>query len=650
MKIFQRLGAIGVFSVLMGYGSATEVPDPELLRPKAVDIPESQLVDASSYAARNGILALFERMYAEGNEKNFILPPISQRTVIDRIEVEVRYKKVTRTRNVYKDEYVEQERLVPVKDEYGDITGYEKKKVRVLAKRTIVGQEEYERLVRDPEGDIVRTEKRAVYGKGGPDLIPRGWFAVNAMGLNALNQAGFGKRRDVELLAINLMWLCDRVGLPDSTYDLSWLVIAYAQMPQDSYGAFTTRIIKKLLDAQMPGRKGKGGGLWGPVAINFDVLARFFFIELEINKKLKEIEDVLNGDNERRKQQAQAASNTLTTIQTEVQKALLDVSTQGKRLSEVTKDYLVDEDYELAGLDYYIYNTIVSDLGSTSVAQLALQTAKEADLLPSTISREKPGGYTLVKPSKTAGILNDAIESIIEEAGNNGSFTSAAYIQINKAFDKLTVSGVPYPDKKITPLWQWETLRTNLEGTAALTYALLLNPQGIQKHRGKWEKSQQRSAQGLMNLLQRPAKEKLYTRGLWHGKKGEHLIDGQDIIDARGPIEGEDLKPLAIDDVPFGLISNAELTELIESAAALHKPLVEGEDQRNQLLARLLTYRLVIDQQESGLWGEERMRPFGLTSGSFAVNHQNQQKSMFNRAKKDMQNKGRLMPSVIVSI
>ena len=145
-----------------------------------------------------------------------------------------------------------------------------------------------------------------------------------------------------------------------------------------------------------------------------------------------------------------------------------------------------------------------------------------------------------------------------------------------------------------------------------------------------------------MNLLQRPAKEKLYTRGLWHGKKGEHLIDGQDIIDARGPIEGEDLKPLAIDDVPFGLISNAELTELIESAAALHKPLVEGEDQRNQLLARLLTYRLVIDQQESGLWGEERMRPFGLTSGSFAVNHQNQQKSMFNRAKKDMQNKGKV--------
>ena len=108
----------------------------------------------------------------------------------------------------------------------------------------------------------MRTEKRAVYGRGGPNMMPRGWFAVNAMGLSALHKAGFGKRRDVEVFALNLMWICDRVGIPDNTYDLAWLVIAYSQLPQDSYGAFTQRIIK-LLDGQSPGRKGQGSGLWG---------------------------------------------------------------------------------------------------------------------------------------------------------------------------------------------------------------------------------------------------------------------------------------------------------------------------------------------------------------------------------------------------
>ena len=62
----------------------------------------------------------------------------------------------------------------------------------------------------------------------------------------------------------------------------------------------------------------------------------------------------------------------------------------------------------------------------------------------------------------------------------------------------------------------------------------------------------------------------------------------------------------------------------------------------NQLLARLLTYRLVIEQKESGLWGNNTTRPMGVTSGSFAVGLRNSQLNLFSKARKDKQNKGKI--------
>ena len=74
-----------------------------------------------------GLRAL-EVMHHPENPNGYPYPPIAQMTVIRYEEgPEVRYKKVTRQREVYKTIY-KVDRMVPTRDEYGNITGYAKKK------------------------------------------------------------------------------------------------------------------------------------------------------------------------------------------------------------------------------------------------------------------------------------------------------------------------------------------------------------------------------------------------------------------------------------------------------------------------------------------------------------------------------------------
>ena len=127
MKIFQRIQSFTLLSLMVVSAPALKFRIANYCSQRLWKYPNKAWLKQSSNAAKNDT-PLFKDMRTEGNDL-FILPPIGQRTVIDRVEVEVRYKRVKRMRNKYKDEYVEQERLVPVaKGKYGDITGYQKKK------------------------------------------------------------------------------------------------------------------------------------------------------------------------------------------------------------------------------------------------------------------------------------------------------------------------------------------------------------------------------------------------------------------------------------------------------------------------------------------------------------------------------------------
>ena len=98
------------------------------------------------------------------------------------------------------------------------------------------------------------------------------------------------------------------------------------------------------------------------------------------------------------------------------------------------------------------------------------------------------------------------------------------------------------PRKRITPLWRWETLRTNLEGAAAYAYALLLNETGSSPSGQMGTKSAAFRSRFNGTYLS-ATNEKLHESGLWHGKKGTHIVEGEDIIDARGAIKVKRAKP-----------------------------------------------------------------------------------------------------------
>ena len=105
----------------------------------------------------------------------------------------MRYKKVQRKQAVYKNVYKEVERMVPKRDEYGNVTGYQTRKVKVVVDRIKTGEKSVTVEVPDPEGPIVKTRRIPKYGPGGAALVPNGWWAINGMALYALAESDLGQ-------------------------------------------------------------------------------------------------------------------------------------------------------------------------------------------------------------------------------------------------------------------------------------------------------------------------------------------------------------------------------------------------------------------------------------------------------------------------
>lgn len=112
--------------------------------------------------------------------------------------------------------------MVPKRDEYGNITGYEKRTVKVAVDKVKTGKTStYTVEVQDPNGPIVKRHRKAIYGAGGAAHIPNGWWAINGMALYAFAKAGLGDLRKVEFAAMMLENLARREGVPDRTQDLA---------------------------------------------------------------------------------------------------------------------------------------------------------------------------------------------------------------------------------------------------------------------------------------------------------------------------------------------------------------------------------------------------------------------------------------------
>lgn len=611
-----------IFLSIASLAAAVEVPDEALRDPAAEAIPHDELQDAAGSAVANGLLAFLERMHAPGNDRRFVFPPIPQRKVVDHEEYERRYKWVTRTRPKYRDTYETVVRLVPKKDEYGHVTGYERKKVRVLRKREKVGEEEYRVLVPDPEGPVVKTRRRPIYGPGGPDLVPAGWYAVNAMALYCFGRAGLGDRQDVQTLALQLGGMVHHHGMPDHTYDLAWLAAGFAQLTPEVFGEHARRYAGKLLDGQIPGRKRGLGGLWGPVCIDHEVVARFFTIEMKLRAKLDELRMAAESGNKATAAQAEKALAKLEQVLDEVLLALEEHTMQGKRLVKITRPYR-DGNYEFAGLPYYIYNRVVADVDSTAIAAWALAEVDAAGLLPEETPRSRPGGYRLIRAERSDAVLGAVAPSMLAVIHGDGAIDAHNLIAVNHAYDQVTLQDVPFRGDH-GELTRPESWRSQLNGHLALS-ALWDRASGVARDVDERDAVEARALAALDAVL---AADWERANKIPRVHDGE-TVSAEELVRNRGEMPVPERADEAVEELPLGHAGTP--FEVLHAALALHRPRGERETRRAPERFRRLAYRLLLHQGTDGLWGRSRRRGLAQPTGTLAAQMRARERELAER-------------------
>lgn len=444
--------------------------DPRLVHPAAEFIPAAALQPAINGAVASGLASLLARATAPENDTHFVFPPVRTRKVVSYDEKQVPHKWVTIKEPTYQDEYKEVDQLVPVRDQYGTITGYERKMVKVLTKRTQVGTRDAKRLVADPAGDVMVTKRSPIYGPGGPDVYPHGMLGCNGMALYVFARAGLGDHPAVRDLAQAMIDKMMAFGIPDYTFDIAWMSAGFSALGRDSsYRLWADKLISRLIDGQIR-EKGDATGLWGPVCIHYAYVAKFFDIELVLRDELKKLEEVLSGADAATLKSMQPRRADLANALTDVVSALREATSQGKRLMDITNPWKPAEDTIFPGLPVYIYNRIIADVDSTANAAFAIAEAERVGILPKETRRVNPRGKKLLAPESTDLSIKSAIERLSKVEQTDGAFSATTLQQVNSAFDNsrtLTLMHVPFQGTHPVLVDQ-QSLETNLSGSAAL--------------------------------------------------------------------------------------------------------------------------------------------------------------------------------------
>ena len=570
---------------------------PELLKPKYELIHEESLQDAMKASVRSGALFLLEEMLAPGNDSKLFYPPHSAIKKIGEKVVERRYKKEKRP--IYEKKKVP--KLVPKRDDYGSIIGYEKKMVEVRASDRIIGYKDVE--VADPEGDIVRKITVPILDRSNK-MLPRGWFGINAQGIIILTRCGLGKSGQVREAANELERMMNAFGTPDATWDQAWLAMAWMELAEiDSNRAERRdRLIGRLIDGATisGGSKNPGFGLWGPISIHHESLSHLFRVELELQDLFTQTETALENAPKNRKKKLQAEFTKISTALGEVKKANRQISQQGKRLSDIERPWKMDETYSTSGLSYYLYNRDITDIDSSAIAAMALYEAKKRDLIPEVTPRDKIQGKTLVKGVKSQSVFNTAYKSLFKLPGEEGNFASCTNLFPLKAYDKIpNLAGVPL---KITlpTLLDHETWHSNTSALAAMHF---MDPLIGERDKGRI-RDRDEIIQNNLKRCKEIIKAYLAVDPHFNEWAGPHAGE-EDSLKALNSNSGwpvlEKKKKRAaapaIKDLSVGYLRSPRA--LLQHLQALQ--LVKEQDEVKQL-QNAVAYRLLLEQATDGAW------------------------------------------------
>ncbi|MCC5844711.1 MAG: hypothetical protein JJU05_10710 [Verrucomicrobia bacterium] len=418
------------------------------------------------------------------NEENeWMLPPQRSRQRLGREPVEVRYREELVEVPVFAEE--EREIVVRPRETSGEgVRGLERRVIRVRGEQT--GTRMERRLVRDPEGAIVRRENRVIWGAGGPDEWAIGRFGSNAMAGVALLRSGHPEAERVVNPMLDFFGeLVRSEGPPDMTRDLAWMIVLFAESERESVQNLVPGMMAKLMAGQV--REGPGAGLWGPLALNAEVLAGHWLRVWDASQRLQALTDQVGESPSRR-----ADAERLGELTGEVLRAqrALNAYTWTHRDADVFRAWVeladpnADEVLRVRRPMEYLFNQVNVDLESTWLALYALRVGRERGLLPAAlpeipqVSRGVRRGVPPPQPRSLPPprqILLDAAAALARIQSASGAFSEANVHQPVRHFDELTaLPGVPLPDTPFPELGNPVTLTATAQGFAAWTQIMRL--------------------------------------------------------------------------------------------------------------------------------------------------------------------------------
>lgn len=298
----------------------------------------------------------FFRAEAARDDAGWLFWPLEGKRVIGWKTNQVAFKEITVTVPDY--EYETYEVLVP-----GGSPGEPMRRETRRRIKGIRGERQEKRVVPAKDGTIYRQMVLPIYEKTAGARWRFGGLGNNGLALVALRRCGVPADDPlVAQPAENLAQLIETFGWPDITHDVAWLTAAFALLPGDGYAALAERGASKLLDAQIV--TGPATGLWGPVAVNSEMLAAYLKQVLALSQEQQTLQARRKAASGAKAKSLEEQLTALEARQEQWQTQMQRVSQLGGRLfeslgargkSRVVLEHMAER-LDIEGLPYLMYN------------------------------------------------------------------------------------------------------------------------------------------------------------------------------------------------------------------------------------------------------------------------------------------------------
>lgn len=438
---------------------------------------------------RRGAEFLLQRV--EDEEEIWVLPPRRTRRRIGTEPVERRYREVTVEVPVY--EMIREEVLVQRGGQSGgDVGGLVRRTRQVRGEQ--IGTRTVTRQVRDPEGPIVRTENRVIWGDGGPDQWMTGLVGQNALAALALLRSGHPDAGEaVEPMLEFFVGLVREHGAPDLTSDLAWLILLFAETDREDLHNYVHAMVAKLMQGQV--RSGPAAGLWGPLAVSPEMLhalwQRFYHASFAYQELVERFGEDPRRDSERRRVHEAASAVENARAEIEAFTWIYRDFRPHRAWTELRDSHGDDILLQYRNPPEYLFNQQTADLESTWLALLAIRAARDRRLVPSRLPELPPPPATGVRrvaapppPPSPRDVVANAANALTRRAHPSGAFPEINLHQPVRLFDELEgIPGVPLQETDFPELPSPITLTATAQAFSAYTQVgRILGLQALRPH------------------------------------------------------------------------------------------------------------------------------------------------------------------------